>query len=480
MDGCATCLKPSRAGCVRLSPLVAIQRTRVGYGFLSLAAILFVAALPSSAEEVQGPPPPASVEGLPPDEREPKTVSPQEAQSKQAPGAEPVLKALPAESGYTVIPLPSISYNRNERYWIGTLTSLLKANAKGDIEDIWAPQYLYNPIVGHGGTLSYYSYPSDTVQYHAMAWYSQKVDRGVEFGYKDLGAGAGRYILAADFAAFKNPFARFFGFGSRAPAYQETAYTSRELQIKLTAGINLTPDFSFMLTERYRNVRIDDNIIPSLPSTKQLFETIPGIEGAQVLGHGLTLRYDTRDSQLMPTKGTYVNALAEFAHNLKTDEENQWGHVTLDARRLFPHGGDKVFLARLFFNGVFGHIERKGTTLGVPFYEQPTLGGEDTLRAFGRNRYTGTWAVLANIEERVPVLSKRFFDHAIEIEVAPFLDVGRVGQTGVSAGHLLFRDIQVNPGAGFRLLAKPNVVGRLDIGYGRDGANVFVGLDYPF
>jgi len=30
------------------------------------------------------------------------------------------------------------------------------------------------------------------------------------------------------------------------------------------------------------------------------------------------------------------------------------------------------------------------------------------------------------------------------------------------------------------LMARPHVVGRLDLAYGKDGTNVFVGLDYPF
>ena len=48
-------------------------------------------------------------------------------------------------------------------------------------------------------------------------------------------------------------------------------------------------------------------------------------------------------------------------------------------------------------NGVFGQTERNGAEqLGVPFYEQPTLGGEHTLRAFGRGRYVGSWAALVN------------------------------------------------------------------------------------
>ena len=42
------------------------------------------------------------------------------------------------------------------------------------------------------------------------------------------------------------------------------------------------------------------------------------------------------------------------------------------------------------------------------------------------------------------------------------------------------RNTQVNPGVGLRVIARPNVVGRLDVAYGKDGGNAFVGLDYPF
>ncbi|MEP6958325.1 MAG: BamA/TamA family outer membrane protein [Nitrospirota bacterium] len=449
-------------------------------GILTIQALLFAPSL-VDAEEVYGPSNlPHSITSSQ-DKGNGGTVLPKEPADDLSHSAEHALKSLPTKSDYTVFPLPAFAYNRNEGYWAGGLLPILKANSKGDVEEIWSPEYVYNQRAGHGGSVNYFGYPSDMEQYHALAWYSQKVDQGVDLGYKNLSAGGGRYILAADFAAFKNPFARFFGFGSRTPEAHETNYTSRELAVKLTAGVNLTADLSLMFTERYRNVRVDDGIVVTLPRTAQRFPTIPGIQGAQVLGHGLTLRYDTRDSQLIPTKGTYMNLLAEFNQNLTPGDENQWGHMALDARHLIPHSSDQmVFVSRVLFNGVFGEIEHRGTTLGVPFYEQPTLGGEDTLRAFGRSRFIGSWAILANLEERITVLNKRMYDHDIHLEIAPFLDMGRVGQSRVNPLNLFFKNVEFNPGVGFRLLAKPTVVGRLDLAYGRDGTNIFVGLDYPF
>ena len=64
----------------------------------------------------------------------------------------------------------------------------------------------------------------------------------------------------------------------------------------------------------------------------------------------------------------------------------------------------------------------------------------------------------------------------IELEAAPFLDFGRVNKEFL--GRL--GRTQFNPGVGIRAISRPNVVGRVDVAYGRDGGNVFVGLDYPF
>ena len=448
-------------------------------GILTLQALLF-APFSVDAEEVHGPPNARQSIPSTQDQEDGGKAPTMEPIDDSGHPAEHALKSLPTKSNYTIIPIPAFAYNRNEGYWVGVNPPILKADSKGEVREVLMPQYMYNQLIGHYGSLNYYAYPSDREQYRALAWFGQKLDQGVDFGYKNLNAGG--YIFAADFTAFKDPFERFFGFGGGTPQAQETNYTKRELLVKLTAGIRLTPDLALMLTERYRNVRVDTGIVDSLPRTAQQFPTIPGIQGAQVLGHGLTLRYDTRDSQLMPTKGTYVNILAEFNQNLQPHEENQWGRVVFDARHFIPHASNRMtFVARLLLDGVLGQTERRGPEqLGVPFYEQPTLGGENTLRAFGRGRYVGSWAALVNLEERVTVLNKTMFDINTHLEIAPFLDLGEVGQNSAKALQPFLKNLQINPGIGFRLLIKPTVVSRFDVAYGSDGGNVFVGIDYPF
>ena len=428
-----------------------------------LAAVVTEAqSKPAAAEPAEQPEPSARKETVPGQLTE-------HVSEDMHPRQEHVLKSLPAKGGWTVIPLPAFSYAKNESYWAGALAPILRANDKDELEDVFAPLYLHNKFINETFSLNYYGYRNETIQYRAIAAYATKVERHVELSFKDTGAAGGRYILAAEGNWFKNAFTRFFGVGNRAADEKESTYTSREANIRLSAGINLNEDFSLLWTERYRNVRVDNGIIPTLPQTKLLFPGIEGLAGAQIFAHRLTALYDTRDHLLTPVKGTYVSLYGEMGHNLIHDETDRWLRLSLDARYLMPHAsGRMVFVARFLMDKLFSE--------GVPFYERPTLGGENTLRGFGLNRFTGDNLFLINLEERIRILSKRVFDNPIELELAPFLDVGRVNRDFAAR----LTNTQVNPGAGIRVISRPNVVGRLDIANGKDGGTVFVGLDYPF
>ena len=420
-----------------------------------------------------------------PDERQ---IAP-EAQKGEPTTAKPeekkALEAFFHRGAYTFIPLPAFSYARNERYWIGAFMPVLKEDQKGELSTIIAPQYLFNPLVGQTGTINIFRYPSDTAQYELTASLSERIARDIDFRYKDVGAGGGRYIVGLQATWFKNPFERFFGFGNRAQELRETNFTLREGRVNLMLGINLNPDLAITLTERYRDVRIQQGVIDTLPQTKDVFSQVSGIEGAQILGHRLALVSDTRDHQRTPTKGTYVTLSGEFNQNLLHADESQWFRYTLDGRTLIPHGNGRfVFVPHILLDGVVGDELQtlpRGTSQhrGIPFYERPMLGGENTLRAFGQNRFISNTAMLVNIEERILIKEVLIMDYAIDVQVAPFLDVGRVQQQSPGDKFNL-KNWQVNPGLGLRIMAKPHIVGRADFAIGLDGFNAFVGVDYPF
>ncbi len=108
-----------------------------------------------------------------------------ESEKGEDPKAE-ALKSLQVHGDYTFIPLPAFAYSRNEGYWIGALMPILKANDKGELEHILAPQYLHNRYIGETVSLNYFGYPSDNEQYSAVASYSTKIQRDIDLAYKNV------------------------------------------------------------------------------------------------------------------------------------------------------------------------------------------------------------------------------------------------------------------------------------------------------
>jgi hypothetical protein len=99
------------------------------------------------------------------------------------------------------------------------------------------------------------------------------------------------------------------------------------------------------------------------------------------------------------------------------------------------------------------------------------------LRGFGEGRFTDRNSFSLTAELRQRVLSIAIFNTHVELELAPFVDLGKVfdhpGTSPLSHLHPVF-------GLGFRGIAKPIVVAYVDAGYGQEGAAVFTGINYPF
>jgi len=221
--------------------------------------------------------------------------------------------------------------------------------------------------------------------------------------------------------------------------------------------------------EKLRWVTISRGRSKNLPYLKEDFPNIAGINGGTVWDRRLTLTYDSRDDEVFPSSGTFANLYEEIGHNISRGRTHT--RTGLDARTFFTLDDDKRFITVLK-----GAIEVTGGK-DIPFFERSTIGGENTLRGFGTYRYTDDGYILVNIEERIRLFRLHIFGVWSDWEAAPFVDIGRV-YSSFSKGF--FRHYQFNPGVGIRAIVQPNVVGRVDLGYGKEGLTAFVGLDFPF
>lgn len=369
------------------------------------------------------------------------------------------------------IPLPVVAANPNEGVTYGGLTAFLLHDREGEVDTLVAPQVNYNENFGTTATLygSFYLSPERNLEISVSK--STKVNEDFQVRIRDKSLLGKKLELSAFLFAWTDGSARFFGFGPGSQKTGETNFADREVGFTLSAGYDVADHLQLVFGERLRSVGIVRGAVGSLPFTGDSFtvEEVPGLDGFTTHAQKLSLVYNTTDSRDLPTRGVRAEGFAEGSFEALGSSAD-----------FFRYGFElKGYLpledARYVTVGRFAYSQARGG--GIPFLERSILGGETTLRGFGRSRFIDKGSVLLNIEERIRLFRWKIFNVLSDWEVVPFIDIGSVME---SVDGLDRRDLEFNPGIGVRAAVRPNIVGRVDAGYGKDGISVFVGLGYPF
>ncbi len=347
---------------------------------------------------------------------------------------------------------------------------MLLKDQSDQVRSIIAPSLTYNDIRGVTGTFRYYDYPTPAERFEFIAGYSETIERKLDIHYRNLGLFANRFHADIQFLHDRDATIRFFGLGPGSKKVDETNMTLEVTGLYTTFGVNITPAARLSLGESIQRFEVRRGAVPNLPFTRDVFPTLPGVDGATVHAQRVALTYDGRDSLTTPTQGLLVTVYTEASAQIlgsgsdyiKSGAESVYLHPVWDKRL--------VLVAR-------GLVEAISGDESTPFEVRPTLGGATTLRGFSQNRFFGDARLVANVEGRVKLFTLSLFGVTTEFQAAPFLDVGKVFST---TDQLVGSAFEVTPGIGFRGLAPPSVVGHVEIGVSREGPAIFVGLDYPF
>lgn len=369
-----------------------------------------------------------------------------------------------------IVPVPAFSTTRNEGETYGILTAFLFSNEDGEVYAIMAPFVVYNEIMGVKTAWQFFGYLEGDRDFVAKLSYSTKINREFRLEYKDPGLYHGRFSIGGEVVFFKESTSRFFGLTAESREEDETNFTQQELAASMLFGINFTKTLNVALTERYREVKIEQGGVDTLPFIGDLFPTLIGLDGATIVGHRLTLTYDRRDDRTTPTEGEFLNIFSEWGHAFHGGGAVPFSRYGLQAKGWFPLDDKRLIVVPNF------QIQWLSGS-DIPFFELSTLGGEDTLRGYGLGRFVDDAFILMNLEGRIRVAKLTLLGVPTEVEIAPFVDMGKVLST---ARVRAFDNWQVTPGLGMRTLVRPNVVGRLDVDFGRAGPTYFVGLNFPF
>ncbi len=367
-------------------------------------------------------------------------------------------------------PIPAVSSSKNDGNDIGMIVPALMTGPDGDLKYLVAPMVIYNSIVGTRGTLNLFHYQPGGKELRGIASWSEKIERRFLLSYVDPGLSNGRYSVAVSAAHFKNATVRFFGIGPGTIQDDETNYTASETRANWKFGIYANEVTQIAISQRFRHMQSIQQGATSLAFTGDMFPDVPGVEGATILAERISFHYDTRNSLVTPTDGMAVTAYAEINHNFHKGAEPLYSRYGVEIKKMFASESKRAILV------IRGDLQ---ATIGtdVPFYELSSLGGQNNLRGFGVDRYIDKQLIAFSVEERIHVLRTRLAGVIADFEIAPFIDTGQVFNSFKNVG---FKDYRITPGIGFRGIIRPNVVGRIDYGFSREGGAIFAGLDFPY
>jgi hypothetical protein len=375
------------------------------------------------------------------------------------------------------IPIPEVAADPDNGTTVGLIPTWLKTDANHDISQIIAPDIIHNPYFGYGVHGRIYDYPSTDEQWSVIGGIKQRVERGIDGEYQTGRLRDRRWSVNLSLVYDRDGTPRFYGIGNHSIESNQTNFTEEEELAQALVGFNLTHAWQLQYTMRLRAFDVLPGTLPLIPSIYTLFPNVPGLHTTKELLHRLAIVYDTRDDVTAPTRGMEWVVYGGMASQAGILNDSLYSEAGIDGRVFWPVAEHSIL-------AVHTALRYMPQAQNAPFWALSTLGGSDSLiggtqplRGYGAGRFYDRNAFSATVELRQRIGSIAIAATHLELQVAPFVDVGRVFS---QSGTLPVSGLHKVVGVGFRGVAPPFVVGYVDVGYGSEGAAVFSGIGYPF
>jgi hypothetical protein len=375
------------------------------------------------------------------------------------------------------IPVPEIDVDPNSGVTLGLIPTWLVTDEAGQIRKIFAPDVMYNPNFGIGARGRMFSYPSDDTQWSIVGGAKQRVESEFDFEYQTGRLRSDRWSFSASVIYDRSGTPRFYGIGNISPTFAETDYTEQQKYLQTTIGWNLDHTWQLSYSVRDRRVDVRPGTLARIVSLQARFGRILGVgTNDEFLNRG-QISFDTRDDATIPKQGSELVIYGGIASRDGKPDASLYSVTGFDARHFWPIGADATMAAHLALRYMPGTTRVPFWTLSSIGGDQSIVGGDQPLRAFAQGRFYDRNSFSSSLEYRMHVWSVDAVSTHIELELTPFADMGEVfahsRSSPVAALHHVI-------GLGFRGIARPFVVGYVDIGFGSEGVAAFTGINYPF
>ena len=357
---------------------------------------------------------------------------------------------------------PVLIANPNSGVTVGALPVWLLSDAAHGIRHIVAPMFTYNKIFGPAFSGTYYHYPGARSSFRAIIERSAKSNHRASLRLESLEFLDDRCVLKLEGNYEADGTPRFFGVGPASAKADESSYRLLERAAKAEVGVKYWGSWQAAVGWRYRRAEVQPGIIPAPREVPVALRASQSYSIPRV-----ALTRDTRDYPATPARGSFSELFGELA------DPDLGGSA--DYRRV---GGQwRLYVPQSKNWTAAFHAQMESSLGSVPFTALASLGGPRSLRAFPEGRFQDRGAVFVNFEERWALHRLDVVNALTEFQVAPFIEAGTVFH---DADRTPLRRLQTVAGVGFRAVVKPTVVGKVDVGVGREGPAVYVGIDYPF
>jgi len=370
------------------------------------------------------------------------------------------------------IRLPIMDTDPNRGITVGVMPIWVLQGENDDrIREIHAPSLTYNKNFAVTPTYRYYFYPQEDAALIArgsigkyeneiLGQYEDGSFRGSEF---DLFLRAQHNVDAGQ---------RFFGFGPDSSRLGEANYRETLFQTRVSVGHPLRTGSKWRarLSNHLQASKFTNGPIPNLRGFEAMYPTLASAGRQQTNEWRANIGYDSRDHGVTTSKGEYLDLFAEksIRHFASMYDYNRWG---ADGRVFLPWKSDpsRVFAIQTRVEQITGSTP--------PFWLQSRLGGKYGLRAYGDGRFVARGLAVVNAEQRFSVYEAKMAGVTTEFQIAPFIGAGTVFDSPEKMHRRFIRPVI---GTGVRAVAKPQVVGSVDIGVGQEGLAAFMDINYSF
>jgi len=375
------------------------------------------------------------------------------------------------------LPIPSVGTDPNSGTTVGLLPVWLHTDEHHNITRIIAPDVTHNPYFGWGFHGRLYSYESEDEQWSIVGGAKERVERGIDAQYQLGRLHEGHFTSTTDADFDRDGTPRFYGIGNSSKQGAQTNYTAATALVQEQIGWNFTRHWQLLYTIRKRIVDVLPGTLSSVPSIQTRFAHVLGLGTSSELLNRYSVVYDTRDDLTAPRHGMRIVVYGGAASRGGIFNESLYSEAGGDARSYWSVRPNTVVAAH-------ASIRYLPSATRLPFWALSSLGGDTSevgagqpLRGFGAGRFYDRDAFSASAEVRHVFWGFDAEATHVDLEIAPFVDVGQVFH---HTSTFPIQNLHKVGGVGFRAIARPSVVGYVDVGYGDEGAAVFTGLNYPF